>query len=239
MLEIGCDVRFAPVNSLPIVALASRPGCGNTWMRHLLELATGIYTGSVYNSPILFHNGFLGEKENMTNGRTVVVKTHKYDKTHINLFEKAVVLFRNPYSSFLAEFNREKANKTSSAPMESFIGEGWLQYVDVQILGYKQFANNWLESNMPILVIHYEDIKDNLLSEIDRITKFLNISSKYPRTDCILADINGKFKRPKEDKLHLKVLIQDNSMFGLLQMDIANSSITGTNTYGGSGFALW
>ena len=32
----------------PPTALASFPGSGNTWMRHLIEGATGIFTGSRY-----------------------------------------------------------------------------------------------------------------------------------------------------------------------------------------------
>jgi len=30
------------------LALASFPGSGNTWTRHMIEQATGIYTGSSY-----------------------------------------------------------------------------------------------------------------------------------------------------------------------------------------------
>ena len=32
----------------PPVALASFPGSGNTWLRHMLEGASGIFTGSRY-----------------------------------------------------------------------------------------------------------------------------------------------------------------------------------------------
>ncbi|XP_077870060.1 sialate:O-sulfotransferase 2-like [Saccoglossus kowalevskii] len=200
-----CDIQLAPENSLPIVALASRPGCGNTWTRHLLELATGIYTGSVYRNMMLFRNGFRGETEDLKNGRTVVVKTHKYDKTHINLFEKAVVLFRNPYSSILAEFNREKANETRNAPVESFLEEGWLVHVNTQVQCYEKFAINWLKSNVSILVVQYEDIQTHLLHEVDRMVTFLNVSSSHLRTDCILADTTGKFKRSKNDNLILNI----------------------------------
>ena len=39
--------RFLARNS-PIVALASSPGSGNTWLRYLLEQASGVFTGSIY-----------------------------------------------------------------------------------------------------------------------------------------------------------------------------------------------
>ena len=32
----------------PPIALASYPGSGNTWLRHMIEGATGIFTGSRY-----------------------------------------------------------------------------------------------------------------------------------------------------------------------------------------------
>ena len=35
------------------VALASHPGSGNTWVRLILEEATGVFTGAVYNDSTL------------------------------------------------------------------------------------------------------------------------------------------------------------------------------------------
>ena len=45
----------------PVTALASRPGSGNTWVRHLLQLATGKQTGSIFHELRLKRNGFPGE----------------------------------------------------------------------------------------------------------------------------------------------------------------------------------
>ena len=39
--------RFLDPKS-PIVALVSSPGSGNTWLRYLLEQASGVFTGSIY-----------------------------------------------------------------------------------------------------------------------------------------------------------------------------------------------
>ena len=43
-----CRERTFLDRKSPIVGLVSAPGSGNTWLRHLLEQATGIFTGSVY-----------------------------------------------------------------------------------------------------------------------------------------------------------------------------------------------
>ena len=43
-----------------VVALASFPGSGNTWLRYLLQQATGIVTGSIYMDNELYKHGFPG-----------------------------------------------------------------------------------------------------------------------------------------------------------------------------------
>ena len=43
-----------------VIALASFPGSGNTWVRYLLQQATGIITGSIYKDRALLRNGFPG-----------------------------------------------------------------------------------------------------------------------------------------------------------------------------------
>ncbi|XP_059844447.1 sialate:O-sulfotransferase 2-like isoform X2 [Hypanus sabinus] len=49
------DRRFLPIRSKRLVALASFPGAGNTWSRHLMELTTGYYTGSYYFDGSLYN----------------------------------------------------------------------------------------------------------------------------------------------------------------------------------------
>ena len=56
----------------PKTVLASVPGSGNTWVRHLLQLATGIFTGSEYQETAksFAGGGFL------QNGSAIVIKNH-------------------------------------------------------------------------------------------------------------------------------------------------------------------
>lgn len=51
------DQHFLPSKAKELVALASFPGSGNTWTRHLIELATGYYTGSYYFDTSLYNKG--------------------------------------------------------------------------------------------------------------------------------------------------------------------------------------
>ena len=51
-------LHFLPPNStIRKAVLLSFPGSGNTWTRHLIEQASGIYTGSVYGDCDLMNSG--------------------------------------------------------------------------------------------------------------------------------------------------------------------------------------
>ena len=58
----------------PLTALASYPGSGNTWIRYLIQQATGIASGSVYNSSQFRQSCF--PAEGIYNGSVIAIKTH-------------------------------------------------------------------------------------------------------------------------------------------------------------------
>ena len=60
----------------PMTGLLSIPGSGNTWLRYLIQSATGLITGSVYGDDSLYKNGFPGEIIN--DGTAIVVKSHLF-----------------------------------------------------------------------------------------------------------------------------------------------------------------
>ncbi|KAA8586372.1 hypothetical protein FQN60_000208, partial [Etheostoma spectabile] len=107
VLDSRCKERmFLPQRSSSLVALSSFPGAGNTWVRHLIELVTGYYTGSFYFDGTLYNRGFKGEKDYWKSGRSICVKTHESGQKEIEMFDSAILLIRNPYRSLMAEFNR-------------------------------------------------------------------------------------------------------------------------------------
>ena len=77
--------------------LASFPGSGNTWARYVIERATGYFTGSIAEDGTLFEGGFKGEFENVDNGRTILIKSHR----PIKRCDGAILLVRNPYDAIL------------------------------------------------------------------------------------------------------------------------------------------
>ena len=57
LLNCTDNIQLKPSGTFPLVALASFPGSGNTWVRYLIERATGFYTGSSYNDGDLYKEG--------------------------------------------------------------------------------------------------------------------------------------------------------------------------------------
>ena len=100
----------------PVVALASFPGSGNTWLRYLIQQATGFLTGSVYKDKVLLKKGF--PAENVNNGSVLVVKTHEFGPGARKSFEKVILLIRDPFQSLQAEFNRRSGGHTGHASVD-------------------------------------------------------------------------------------------------------------------------
>ena len=116
LLKSTC--RFLPDESRTAVALASSEGSGNTWLRGLLEKATGICTGFCCCDVEMRQQGFPGE--GISSGKVLVVKTHIIGPQWIGQKKKlswegsygsAVVLVRNPARAVIAERNRRATNK--------------------------------------------------------------------------------------------------------------------------------
>ena len=99
-------------SSGPTVALASYPGSGNSWVRQLLESATGIYTGAIYCDQAYVGAGMIGEFIDTRN--VLAIKTHSPPSTGLlGQYNKVIYVVRNPFSAILAEHNRQLA---ASAP---------------------------------------------------------------------------------------------------------------------------
>ena len=109
--------NFMSDRSRRAVALASPEGSGNTWLRGLLEKATGICTGFCCCDAEMRARGFVGE--GIMSGKVLVVKTHIAFPQWISQVKKlqwegsydsAIVLIRNPAKSVIAEWNRRMTN---------------------------------------------------------------------------------------------------------------------------------
>ena len=109
-------------SSGPSVALVSYPGSGNSWVRQLLEAATGIYTGAIYCDLAYVAVGMIGEFIDTRN--VLAVKTHSLSSTSLGRqYDKAIYIIRNPFTAILAEHNRALAERAPKVYGDSHTAE--------------------------------------------------------------------------------------------------------------------
>ncbi|KGL73399.1 WSC domain-containing protein 1 [Tinamus guttatus] len=189
------DRKFLTTKSKVFVALSSFPGAGNTWARHLIEHATGYYTGSYYFDGTLYNKGFKGEKDHWRSRRTVCVKTHESGKTEIEMFDSAILLIRNPYKSLVAEFNRKYAGHLGYATDRNWKSKEWPDFVNSYASWWASHVLDWLKYGKRLLVIHYEDLKQSLIPTLREMVAFLNMTVTEDRLLCVENNRDGNFKR--------------------------------------------
>ncbi|NXF11271.1 WSCD1 protein, partial [Smithornis capensis] len=189
------DRKFLTTKSKVFVALSSFPGAGNTWARHLIEHATGYYTGSYYFDGALYNKGFKGEKDHWRSRRTICVKTHESGKTEIEMFDSAILLIRNPYKSLMAEFNRKYAGHLGYATDRNWKGKEWPDFVNSYASWWASHVLDWLKYGKRLLVVHYEDLKQSLIPKLKEMVEFLNVTVTEDRLLCVENNKDGNFKR--------------------------------------------
>ncbi|KAG1970229.1 WSC domain-containing protein 1 [Pimephales promelas] len=196
VLDATCKERtFLPQKSRTLVALSSFPGAGNTWLRHLIELATGFYTGSYYFDGSLYNKGFKGEKDYWQSGRVICIKTHESGQREIEMFNSAILLMRNPYRSLIAEFNRKCAGHLGYASDVHWRSKEWSEFVDSYSTWWVSHALAWLRFAHRLLVVHFENLQKDLVPQLKAISTFLNISISEERLLCTQSNRDGLFKR--------------------------------------------
>ena len=103
-----CEPRLGKTNQFNLIPLVSFGGSGNTWVRSLIEQATGYYTGSYYSDGMLSEH-LKGEKEDPDDLKTPVTKAHTIGRirTKKSIFPKACIfIIRNPKDALVSQFAR-------------------------------------------------------------------------------------------------------------------------------------
>ena len=105
--------------------LVSLPGSGNTWVRGLLEKATGVCTGSMWCDRTLRSSHFCGE--GMRGKSLLLVKNHDpslhwsgengggEQQNQKVPYDAVIFLHRNPFDAIVAEWNRAAFDKYQNA----------------------------------------------------------------------------------------------------------------------------
>ena len=114
----------------PSVALVSYPGSGNSWIRQLLESATGIYTGAMYCDLSYLEAGMVGE--GMDSENVIATKLHFWPSAVRDYLKsrKVIYVVRSPFAAILSENNRNVARNTKDVKnvLESHVMEVNFKY---------------------------------------------------------------------------------------------------------------
>lgn len=183
----SCKELRLPDKPLTRTALVGFPGSGTTWLRYLIQQATGLMTGSMQVDSHL-KSSFPGEGIN--NSSMLVVRTRDYRREHIASWEKAVILLRNPYDSILIEYYRRvMTTPIIGEKLLAKLKRGWQRYVRKQPLAWFRLNLEWLQHFQGALfVIHYEKLKAKPVEEMKRLLHFLGQHVTDHDLNCMLKN---------------------------------------------------
>ncbi|XP_036210032.1 WSC domain-containing protein 2 isoform X3 [Myotis myotis] len=226
------DRRFLPAKSKQLIALASFPGAGNTWARHLIELATGFYTGSYYFDGSLYNKGFKGERDHWRSGRTICIKTHESGQKEIEAFDAAILLIRNPYKALMAEFNRKYGGHIGFAAHAHWKGKEWPEFVRNYAPWWATHTLDWLKFGKKVLVVHFEDLKQDLFVQLGRMVRLLGVAVREDRLLCVESQKDGNFKRSGLRKLEYDPYTADMRRTIQAYIKLVDAALKGRNLTG-------
>uniref|UniRef100_A0A182J434 Sulfotransferase domain-containing protein n=1 Tax=Anopheles atroparvus TaxID=41427 RepID=A0A182J434_ANOAO len=186
-------------SKVELAALVSFPGSGNTWLRYLLQQATGILTGSVYKDYGLLKSGF--PAESVANSSVLVVKTHEWGPNAWAPYTKAILLVRDPERAILAEFNRQSGGHVGFASPDRYRrtkGRYWTQFVKNKLWAWEQTNLSWAKNfTGEVKLVFYDDLVANVEGTLRSILKFLNHTPDEELLACALMRKEGIYRRKK------------------------------------------
>lgn len=175
---------------LPI-ALATHAGGGSGYMRVLLQVATGIYTGS--NTRLDAAPPFHLERHHGQVGHTLVVATANLTYALSSEVEarKVVHLVRNPFAQIVAAFLLTRAGDHYRRS-RTLKREDWERFVLHAAHAWRRHARYWLQlrrdETHPYMLVHYEDLfsSSSRRATLDALLKFLDVEAPAKRLMCAM-----------------------------------------------------
>lgn len=180
--------RFPPV-------LYSYPGSGNTWLRLLVEYATGYYTSSHYNDKKLVKE--LPGEAHCCDNSTILLKLHPqisgYPFRRGIKSEAVVMLIRDPFDSLWSHFNihvtRTHNMKVKRKKLDGDKGRAWRAFANQTICAYNKHWRkdyNKIAVQIPHTFIRYEDLLNpsTRIETLRNLVRFLNLATNEKRLEC-------------------------------------------------------
>lgn len=208
---------------LPVTGLVGFPGSGSTWLRHLVQQMTGIGTSSMYCDRALRRQGFPFECTPEKNKGIILVKTH--EEKHFKVFEKIVLLLRNPYEAFLAYFSFLKRGHTGQATIE-VLKQVNDNMFNLSLWWYTDLANGTLTRfKGPVHLVQYERLKTNMADELEKLATFLGVNVSKNDISCTVELQEGNFHRKTNNITRQETLRTLFDKEQLLQMNKATDIV--------------
>ncbi|KAF2366074.1 Sulfotransferase domain [Trinorchestia longiramus] len=201
----GLMNRFG--RSTPRSLVVSYPRSGSSWLRYLLEAATGVFTGSTSNSSLLYSLGFYGEREAFEQDSTLTITTHSVDplpgerwnSTETDDAIPTVLLMRNPADALISQWHVLNSTGVnwykSSSPPSSFATKEFHSFVSSELRRWEQTYASRLLWSSNVYVLHYEELQQHPLQQLLKVLVFLQLPPPTgKRLFCLRNNINGPLK---------------------------------------------
>ena len=130
---------------------------------------------------------------------------------NVAVYDRAILLIRNPLDSFISEFNRLLRNSFENAPIDEW---NLIQDLDSRFLNkmypkWHEFHENILVNfTKPLLIIEHNSLEENIIEEMSRVMKFLKLEITEETKTCLSKNPIGPYKRPKRPKHEMDQIIQ-------------------------------
>ena len=182
----------------------------HNFKHHYVLFVLGILTGSVYKDYALLKNGF--PAESVTNGSVIVVKTHEFGNEAISMFDRAVLLVRDPFASILAEFNRRSGGHIGHASADKYRRNGgkyWRSFAKSKAAEWRRMNLAWYDEYVDkpggLLVVAYEDLVREPEEQLSRVLRFLGLKVPEASMRCAMSHKEGIYKRGKQRAVNFPV----------------------------------
>ncbi|XP_047470071.1 WSC domain-containing protein 1-like [Penaeus chinensis] len=191
------EVRFAVGMTSSI--LHSFPRSGNTWMRYLIEAASGVFTGSCYNDKTLIRSGFKGERDSIYWKTTIVTKAHFAKHVGKYKYRPTVIIIRNPARVIIslwsyARIRNRKKRHTKTVSETTLDNEKFRAFVRYQLDKWLHTTLFALKKCRDAFPVFYEIVREDPVGETRRILEFLKVKPPEDRLACMARHVRGNVK---------------------------------------------
>jgi len=229
------NLKFCEERKDVLSALATFPRSGSSLLMNIIENISGYFMGE--DMPIegaeeaIRKGNVRGTVDFVKEFRTHFPYNPKFPwRTDLSIScNKAVVLIRNPFRSFVSLFSMIVVNRhAESLPKEEYIRrkEDFNTFLVATSKNFNRFCEFWTNQEIPVLFVRYEDLFENSVETVKKIFSFYegndvsgtNIESniiEYFRKNGLKSTFNSKQKSMGDQYSYyseeqIKLIYEDN-----------------------------